>query len=44
MIAISTRPVVRDETSLVARAQAGDRAAFEMLVAPRIGRLLRLTG
>ena len=44
MIAISTRPVVRDETSLVARAQAGDRAAFEILVAPRIGRLLRLTG
>ena len=44
MIAISTRPVVRDETSLVALAQVGDRAAFEMLVAPRIGRLLRLTG
>jgi len=44
VIAISTRPVVRDETSLVALAQVGDRAAFEMLVAPRIGRLLRLTG
>ena len=44
VIAISTRPVVRDESSLVARAQAGDRIAFETLVAPRIGRLLRLTG
>ena len=44
MVAISTRPAVREEASLVARAQNGDRIAFEILIAPRLGRLLRLTG
>ena len=44
VVAISSRPVAREEASLVARAQHGDRVAFEILVAPRLGRLLRLTG
>jgi RNA polymerase sigma-70 factor (ECF subfamily) len=32
-----------EESSLVARAQAGDQVSFELLLAPRLDRLLRLT-
>jgi RNA polymerase sigma-70 factor (ECF subfamily) len=37
-------PVDSGESALVARAQRGDARAFESLVAPRLDRLLRLTG
>jgi len=44
VIATVARSAIGLETTLVARAQQGDRAAFEALVVPRLGRLLRLTG
>jgi RNA polymerase sigma-70 factor (ECF subfamily) len=42
--AIATKGVTEgsDEPALVARAQAGDRYAFDALIGPRIDRLLRL--
>ncbi len=42
---VATKPaqVGSSETTLVARAQAGDTLAFEALVAPRLDRLLRLS-
>ena len=44
MIVTAATSVIGVESGLVARAQQGDRAAFEALVVPRLGRLLRLTG
>jgi RNA polymerase sigma-70 factor (ECF subfamily) len=43
VIAARVTPVGSDESTLVARAQAGDQSAFEALVAPRLDRLMRLT-
>ncbi len=37
------QPAIGEEDALVLRAQQGDRVAFELLVAPRLRRLLRLT-
>ena len=44
MIVTAAPSVIGVESGLVARAQQGDRAAFEALVVPRLGRMLRLTG
>ncbi|MFL5674277.1 MAG: RNA polymerase sigma factor [Chloroflexota bacterium] len=44
MIATGTVSVESGESTVVARAQQGDAGAFEELVVPRLGRLLRLTG
>jgi RNA polymerase sigma-70 factor (ECF subfamily) len=40
--AIALRDASDAEVALVARAQAGDRVAFERLISPRLDRLLRL--
>ena len=44
MIATAAQTVTLTESGLVTLAQQGDRAAFETLIRPRLGRLLRLTG
>lgn len=43
MEAASVRPVIGEMSTVVGRAQRGDQFAFEALVAPRLGRLLRLS-
>ena len=43
MIVTAAQVVDRSESGLVTLAQQGDRAAFETLIRPRLGRLLRLT-
>ena len=44
MIVAAAQTVKPTESGLVAQAQQGDRAAFDALIRPRLGRLLRLTG